>query len=149
MLLLLLFSRPAVSDSLLPHGLQHNRPLCPSPSSEICPSSRPLHWWCHAAISSSDTLFSFCPQSFPASGTFPMSQLFSSDDQNTGVSTLASVLPASIQDWFPLGWTGWISLAVKSLLQHHSSKASILWHSAFLIVQLSHHLTYWKNYSFN
>ena len=87
----LLLSYPVVSDSLRPHGLQHTRPLCPSPSSEVCPSSCPLHLWCHPAMSSSDTLLSFCPQSFPASGTF---QLFASEDQNPGVS--ASVLPRSI-----------------------------------------------------
>ena len=72
---------------------------------KICPSSCPLHWWCHPAIASSDTLF--CPQSFPASGPFPMSRLFASDDQNTGVSTSASVLPTSFQGWFPLRLTGW------------------------------------------
>ena len=88
-ILLLLFSRPAVSDSLWPHGLQHARPLCPSPSPGVCLSSYPLHWWCHPVISSSGALFFFCPQSFPASGTFPMSQLLASDDQNTGVSTSA------------------------------------------------------------
>ena len=83
--------------------------------------------------------FSFCLQSFPASGSFPMDQLFSSGSQSIGVS--ASVLPVSIEDWFPLGLTGWISLQSKGLsrvLQHHSSKTSVLWHSAFFIVQLSH-----------
>ena len=77
------WSRSVMSDSLRPHGLQHTRPLCPSPSPGVCPSSCPLHWWCHPAISSSDTLFSFCPQSFPASGTFPVSQLLASGGQNT------------------------------------------------------------------
>ena len=110
-LLLLLFSLPVMSDSLQPHGLQNIRPSCPSPSPEVCPSSCPLHQWCHPAISSSDTLFSFCPQSFPASGTFPMSQLFASDNQNT--RALASVLPVSIQDWSPLRLTGLISLPCK------------------------------------
>ena len=80
--MLLLFSQPAVSDSLRSCGLQHVRPLRPSPSTEVCPSSCPLHRWYHPAISSSDTLFSSCPQSFLASGTFPMSQLFTLDDQN-------------------------------------------------------------------
>ena len=75
--------------------------LCPSPSHKVYPSSSPLHWWWHPVISSSDALFSFCPQSFPASGTFPMSQLFASDDQNTGVSASVLVLPTSIQGWFP------------------------------------------------
>ena len=96
--------------------------------------------------------FSSCPQSLPASESFPMSQLFPSGGQSTGVSASASVLPMNTQDWSPLGWTGWISLQSKglpSLLQHHSSKASILQHSAFFIVQLSHAYTtdYWKNHS--
>ena len=105
--------RPVVSNSLQPHGLQHPRLPCPSPSHKVCLSSCPLHRWCHSAISSSDTLFSFCPQSFPASGTFPISQLFTSDDENTGVS--ASVLPMSIQGWFPLRLNGLISLQSKGL----------------------------------
>ena len=92
------------------------------------------------------TLFSSCPQFFPASGSFPMSWLFESGSQSTGASALASVLPMNIQDWFPLGWTGWISLqskgTLKHLLQHHSPKALILWCSAFFTVQLSHpHMT--------
>ena len=99
--LMFLISCPVVSDSLWPHGLQHTRPLCPSTSPEVCPSSSPLHWWYHRGISSSDALFSFCPQSFPASGTFPVSQLFTSDDQNTGISASASVLRTSIQGYFP------------------------------------------------
>ena len=97
------------------HGQQHTRLLCPSPSPKVCPSACPLHRWCHPAISSSDTLFSFCPQFFPASGTFPMSQLFATDDQNTRVSTSASVLPTSIQGWFPLRSTGFISMLSKGL----------------------------------
>ena len=101
----LLFSCPVVSNSLQPHGLQHTRPPCPSPSPEVCLSSCPLHQWCHPALSSSDALFSFCPQSFPESGTFPM---FTSDEQNTGAS--ASVLPMNIQGWFPLRVTDLISL---------------------------------------
>ena len=135
----LLFSCTTVSDSLWPHGLQHTRPPRPSPSPEVYPSSCPLHWWCHPAISSSDALFSFCPQSFPASGTFPVSHLFISDNQNTGASASASILSMSTQGWFPLRLTGLISLqwTARSLLQHHSSKASILWCSAFLMVQLS------------
>ena len=100
---------------LQPYGLQHARSPCPSPSPKVCPNSCPLHWWCHPAISSSDVLFSFCPQSFPATGTFPMSQLFALDDQNTRVSTSASVLPTSIQDWFPLRLTKFISLLSKGL----------------------------------
>ena len=115
MLFLLLFSQPVVSNSLQPHGLQHARLLCPLLSPEVCPSSCPLHWWCHPAISSSDALFSFCPQSFPASGTFPMIQLFTSDDQNTGFSASGSVLPTNIQGWCPLRFTGLISLLSKGL----------------------------------
>ena len=112
---LLLLSCPVMSDSSQPHGLPHARPPCPSPSPEVCPSSCPLHWWCHSVISSSDSLFSFCPQSFPASGTLPMSQLFTSDDQNIGVSALASVFPTNIQNWFPLRLTGLMSLLSKVL----------------------------------
>ena len=104
-LLLLLFSHPVVSDSLWPHGLQHARSPCPSPSPGVCPSS--LHQWCHPAILSSNTLFSFCPQSFPVSGTFPMSHLLASGDQNTGASASASVLPMNIQDSFSLGLILW------------------------------------------
>ena len=95
---LLLFSCPVPSDSLRPHGLQHARHFSPSLSPNIRPRSCPSHRSCHPAISSSDALFSFCPQSFPASGTFPMSRLFASDDQNTRVSASASVLPVNIQD---------------------------------------------------
>ena len=109
----LLFSCLVVSNSLWSHGQQHTRP--PSPSPKACPSSCPLHQWCHPAISSSDALFSFCPPSFPASGTFPVSQLFASDDQNTGVWASASVLPVSIQGWFPLRWTDLLSLLSKGL----------------------------------
>ena len=113
---MLLFSCSAVSDSLRPHGLQHTRPPCPSPSPEVCPSSCPLHQWCHPAVSSSDSLFSFCPQSFPASETFPMSWLFTSDDRIPGVLALVSVLPMRIQGWFPnLRLTGLISLLSKEL----------------------------------
>ena len=96
-----------------PVDCSNARPLCPSPFSEVCPSSCPLHWWCYPAISSSDVLFS-CPQSFPASGTF-LSQLFSSYGQKTGVSASASVLPTSIQGWFLLRLTGLISLPSKGL----------------------------------
>ena len=101
-------------------------------------NSCPLSWWRHKTISSSVVPFSSCPQTFPASGSFPMSQLFASGGQSIGVSASTSVLPMNTQDWSPLGWTGWISLQSKglskSLLQHHSSKASILWCSAFFTV---------------
>ena len=109
------FSRSVLSDSLRPHELQHARPPCPSPTpgvySNPCPSGR----WCHPTISSSVIPFSSCPQSLPASGPFPMSQLFTWGGQSTGVSTSASVLPMNTQDWSPLGWTGWISLQSKGL----------------------------------
>ena len=104
-----------LSDSLWPHGLQHTRAPCSSPSPKVCPSSCPLHLWCCPAILSSYTLFSFCPQSFPISGTFPMSQIFESGNQNTGISTSASVLPMSVQTWFPLRLTSLISLLSKGL----------------------------------
>ena len=128
-------------NSLWWHGLQHSRPPCPSPTPRVYSNSCPLSRWCHPTISSSVIPFSSWPQSLPASGSFPMSQLFTSDGQSTGVSASESVLPMNTQDWSPLGWTGWISLQSKgrsSLLQHHSSEASILWHSAFFIVQHSH-----------
>ena len=109
------FSLSVVSDSLRPHELQHTRPPCPSPTprvhSDSCPSSR----WCHPAISSSVVPFSSCLQSFPASGAFPMSQLFTGGGQSTGVSALASVLLMNTQDWSPLEWTGWICLQSKRL----------------------------------
>ena len=135
--MLLLFSRPVLSDSLWPQGLQHARPPCSSPSPKVCPSSCPLHQWCHPAMSSSDVLF-FCPQSFTKSETFPTSQLITSGDQNTGASALASVLAVNIQGWFPLRLTDLLAVqgTLRSLLQHHSSKASILWCSAFFKVQL-------------
>ena len=107
-------SHPVMSNTLLCNGLQHARPLCPSPSLKVCPSSCPLHRWRHPAISSFDALF-FCLQSFSASRTFPVSQLFTSNDQNTGASASASVLPMSIQSWFPLRLTGLIFLLSKRL----------------------------------
>ena len=136
------FSHSVMSNFLWPHELQHARPPCPSPTPGVHPNPCPLNRWCRPSISSSVVPFSSCPQSFPASGSVPMSQLFASGGQSVGVSASTSVLPKNTQDWSPLGWTGWISLQSKglwkSLLQHHSSKASILWHSAFFIVQLSH-----------
>ena len=131
-----------MSNSLRPHEPQHARPACPSPTPAVHPNPCPLSRWCHPTISSSAVPFSSCPQSFPASGSFQMSQFFASGGQSIGVSASTSVLPMNIQDWFPLGWTGWNFLAVqgtlKNHLQHHSSKASILQCSAFFIVQLSH-----------
>ena len=109
-------SVPQLSDSFRPHGLQHSRPPRPSPSPGVCPSSCSLHRWYHPAISSSDTLFPFCLQSILASGTFPMSRLFASNDQNTGASASASGFPVNIQGWFPLRLTGLI-LPSKGLLR--------------------------------
>ena len=146
------FSRSVMSDSLRTRELQHTRPPRPSSTPGVHPNPCPLSWWCHPTISSSVVPFSSCPQSFPASGSFQMSQLFSSGGQSIGVWASTSVLPMNTQDLSPLGWTGWISLQSKGLsgvLQHHSSKASILQHSAFFIVQLSHPYNYWKNNSFD
>ena len=126
---LMLFNRLVVSDSLLPHGLQHARLPCPSLSPGVCSSSCPLNWWWHPTISSSVASFSSCPQSFPASGSFPMNQLFTSGGPSTGASASAPVLPVNIQGWFPLGLTGLSPCCPRdsqeSLLQHHSSKASL------------------------
>ena len=104
-----------MSDSLWPHGLQHARSPCPSPTLRVYSDSRPLSQWCHPTISSSVVPFSSHLQSFPASGSFPMSQFFASGGQSIGVSASASVLPMNIQDWFPFRWTGWISLLSKGL----------------------------------
>ena len=102
-----------MSNSLWPHGLQHTRLPCPSPTPRVYSNSCPSSRWCHPTISSSVVPFSSCLQTFPASGSFPMSQFFTSGGQSIGVSTSASVLPINIQDWFPLGCTGWISLQSK------------------------------------
>ena len=110
-----------VSESLRPHELQHARPPCPSPTPGVHPNSCPSSWWCHPDISSSVVPFSSCPQSLPASESFPMSQLFPWGGQSTGVSASASVLPMNTQDWSPLGWTGWISLQFKGLSRVFSS----------------------------
>ena len=104
------FSRFVVSDSLRPHESQHARPPCLSPTPGVYSNSCPLSRWWHPAISSSVVPFSSRPQSLPASGSFPMSQLFACGGQRIGVSASASVLPMNTQDWSPLGWTGWISL---------------------------------------
>ena len=126
------FSRSLGSSSLRPHGLQHARSPCPSPTPRVYSNLCPLSQGCYPTISSSVIPFSSCLQSFPASGSFQMSQFFASGGQSTGVSASASVLPLNIQDWFPLGWTGWISLQSKGLLQHRGSKASVLHHTAWL-----------------
>ena len=114
-LVLMLFSCSVMSNSLQPHGLQHTRLPCPSPSPRACSNLGPLSQWCHPTISSSITPFSSCLQSFPASGSFPMSQLFTSGGQSIGASASTSVLPMNIQDWFPLGLSGLISLLSKGL----------------------------------
>ena len=103
-----------VSNSLQPHGPHHARPPCPSPTARVYPNPCPLSRWCHPTISSSVIPFSSCPRSFPASGSFQMSQLFESGGQSIGVSALESVLPMNTQDWSPSGW-GWISLQSKGL----------------------------------
>ena len=109
------FISSVMSNSLWPHELQHSRPPYPSPSPRVHPNPCPSSRWCYPAISSSIIPFSSCPQSFPASGSFQMSQLFAWGGQSIGVSASASVLPINTQDWSPLGWTGWISLQSKRL----------------------------------
>ena len=113
------FSHSIMSNSLWPHELQHARPPCPTPTPGVHSDSRPSSQWCHPAVSSSVVPFSSCPQSLPASGSFPMSQLFAWGGQSTGVSALAS--PKNTQDWSPLEWTGWISLLPKGLLRVFSN----------------------------
>ena len=137
LLLLLLFSYSVVSSSWRPHGLKHTGLLCPSLSPSICSNSCPLCQWCHPNISSSVMPFSSCLQSFPASGSFPMSQLFAWGGQIIAVSASSSILPMNIQASFPLQLIGLISLlsrGLSSLLQHHSSEVSILQHSGFFMV---------------
>ena len=145
------FSHSAVSDAQWPHGLQHIRLSCLSPTPGTYSNSCPSSWLCHPTISSSVVPFYSHLQSFPTTGSFPMSQFFASGGQSIGVSALASVLPMNTQGWTPLGWTSWISLqskGLKSLLQHHNSKASILWHSVFLYSPtLTSIHDDWKNHS--
>ena len=124
-----MFSHYVVSDSLRSHQLQHARCLCPSLSPRICSNSCPLHQWWYLTISSNATHSSSCPQSFTASGSFPMSRLFTSGGQNIGASASASVLSMNIQDWFLLGWSGWISLLSKGLSGVFSS--TMVWKSRF------------------
>ena len=127
-----------MSDSLQPRGLQHSRLLCPPLSPSVCSDSCPSSWWCHPTVSSSVTHFSSCPQSFPASGSFPMGRLFAPGGQSIGASASASVFPMNIQDW--IDWLDLLAVqgTLKSLLQHHSSEESILRCSALFIVQHSH-----------
>ena len=145
------FSCSVVSDSLRPHESQHARPPCPSPTPRVHSESRPSSQWCHPAISSSVIPFSFCPQSLPAPGSFPMSQLFAWGGQSIGVSALGSFLPKNTQGPSPLGWTGWISLQSKGLSvsspipQFKSINSSVLsfLHSPTLTSIHDH----WKNHS--
>ena len=136
------FSHSVVSNSLWPHELQHARPPCPSPTPRVHPNPCASSQWCHPTISSSVVPFSSCPQSFPASGSFQMSHLFTSGGHSIGVSASTSVLPMNTQDWSPLGWTGWISLQSKGLSRVFFNttvqRNQLFWHSAFFIIQLSH-----------
>ena len=145
-------SRSVVFNSLRPHGLQHARPPCPSPTPRACSNSCPSSRWCHPTISSSGILFSSCLQFFPAPESFPMSQSFASGGQSIGVSASASVLPMNIQDWFPSGLTGWISLQPKGLSRVFSN-TTVQKHQFFgaqlyspTLVSIHDH---WKNHSFD
>ena len=145
------FSCSVMSDSLWPHESQNTRPPCPSPTPRVYPNSCPLSWWYHPTISSSVVLFSSCPQSLPASGSFPRSQFFAWGGQSIGVSASASVLPMNIQDWSPLGWTSWISLQSKGLSRVFSTPQFKSINSSPLSFLYSPTLTslhdYWKNHS--
>ena len=139
------FSCSVVSDSLQPYKPQQARPPCPSPTPGVYPNPCPLCQWCHPTISSSVLPFSSCPQSFPASGSFPVSQLFASDGQSIGVSASTSVLPMNTQDWSPLGWTGWISLQFKGLSKVFSN-TTVQKHQFFgvqLSLQSNSHIHTW------
>ena len=133
------FSHSVVSDCLQPHEPQHARPPCPSPAPGVYPNSCPLSQWCHPTILSSGVPFSSCLQSFPASGSFQMSQFFTSGGQSIGVSASTSVLPMNTQDWSPLGWTGWICLQSKGL-SRISSNTTVQTHQFFGIG-----LSLWSN----
>ena len=147
------FSHLVMSDSLQPHESQHTRPHCPSSTPRVHPNPRPSIRWYHPTISSSVVPFSPCPQSLPASGSFPMSQLLAKSigGQSIGVSASASVLPMNTQDWSPLGWTGWISLQPKGLsrvfsittVQSINSSVISFLHSPTLTSIHDH----WKNHS--
>ena len=139
------FSRSVVYDSLWPRGLQHARPPCPLPTPGVYPNSCPLSWWCHPTTTSSVVPFSSCFQSFPASGSFPMSQFFESGGQSIEVSASTSVFPMNIQDWFPLGWTGWISQESSPTPQFKSINSSGL-NFPYSPTLTSIH-DYWKNHS--
>ena len=132
------FSHSVVSDSLWPHGPQHTRFPCPSPTPGAYSNSCPLSQWCHPTTSSSVIPFSSCLQSFPASGSFPVTQFFESGSQSIGVSASASVLPMNIQNWFTLGLDWLDLLAVQGTLQNLLQKHQFFWCSALFLVQLSH-----------
>ena len=142
-----------MSDSLQPHGLQSARLPYPSPSPGACSNSCPSNWWCYPTISSSVIPFSSCLQSFPASGSFPMSQFFASGGESIGASASASVLPMNIQDWFPLGLTGWIYLLPKGLSRVFSNTTVQSISSSALNVLYGSTLTFlcdcWKNHNFD
>ena len=129
------FSHSVMSDPLRPHEPQHTRPPCPSPTPGVHPNPCPFSWWYHPTISSSVVPFSSCPQSFPGSGSFQMSQLFASGGQSFGASASTSVLPMNTQDWSPLGWTGWVFSQFKGLSRVFSN-TTIQKHQFFL-AQLS------------
>ena len=145
------FSLSVMSNSLRPQGVQHTRLPCPSPTPRACSNSCPLSWWWHPTISSSLVPFSSCLQSFPAPGSFPMSRFIASGGQSIGVSSSASVLPMNIQDWFPLGWTGWISLQFKGPSRIFSSTTVKSLNFSVLSSLSSPTLTsihdHWKNHS--
>ena len=124
------FSHSVLSNSLRPHGLQDTRPPCPSPTPRVHPNPCPLSWWCHPTISSSVDPFCSCPQSFPASGSFRMNQIFASGGQGIGVSASTTILPMNTKDWSPLAWTGWISLQSKGL-SRVSSNTTVQKHQFF------------------
>ena len=144
------FSCSVVSDSLRPHESQHTRPTFPSPTLGVNSNSCPSSQWCYPAISSSVVPFSSCPQSLPASGPFPMSQLFTWGGQSVGVSASASVLPMNTQDWSPFGWTGWITLQSKG--SQESSPTPQFKSINFSVLSFLHSPTltsihdYWKNH---
>ena len=144
------FSCSIVSNSLQSHEPHHARPPCPSLTSRVHPNPCPLSQWCPPTISSSVIPFSSCPQSFPALGSFQMSQFFASGDQSIGVLASTSVLPMSIQDWFPLGWTGWISLQSKGLSRVFSNttvQKHLLRSAFFYSPTLTSIHDHWKNHS--
>ena len=147
------WSHSVMSNSLWPREPQHTRPPCPSPTPGVHPNPCPLYRWCHPTISSSVVPFSSRPQSFPVSGSFQMSQLFASSGQSIRVSASTSVLPMNTQDWFPLGWTGWISLQSKGLSRvfsnttvqfksNNSSALSFLCSSTLTFIH-----DHWENHS--